>query len=315
MGLSRLIGMKAAVLFLGFLCTRNSGIALVPVFLLHASLVSSLVAITSHPSLNLPLLLGKSSDGSFPLWSILLFAPYLVFIRIFVFLRRLKSREPVYRWPSSPHHLPPGDPAVIDCTCELPRSSALSSNAYLCVATWDTRAPRPSEIESAVRWACRKRAQNNPVYIHVLLVGSLSLVHIFPPPSHGRSVCVMCALLVALGAADDWKAAERMIMERRPFIQMNALHGQHLEEWSRHRISPPPNRRGLWAPPSARVFSVTTSTVEPPCHGGDDDVRFVGRSRRRMKIVYSQSFHVAGPDLWNSLAGCHVGPRLALTCK
>ncbi|CAA7400221.1 unnamed protein product [Spirodela intermedia] len=241
MGLSRLIGMKAAVLFLGFLCTRNSGIALVPVFLLHASLVSSLVAITSHPSLNLPLLLGKSSDGTFPLWSILLFAPYLVFIRIFVFLRRLKSREPVYSeiiqglyvggWPSSPHHLPPGDPAVIDCTCELPRSSALSSNAYLCVATWDTRAPRPSEIESAVRWACRKRAQNNPVYIHCAF-------------GHGRSVCVMCALLVALGAADDWKAAERMIMERRPFIQMNALHGQHLEEWSRHRISPPPNRRG-----------------------------------------------------------------------
>lgn len=53
----------------------------------------------------------------------------------------------------------------------------------------------------------------------------------------------MCALLVALGAADDWKAAERMIRERRPFIQMNALHRQHLEEWSRHRISPQPHRR------------------------------------------------------------------------
>lgn len=181
MGLSRLIGLKAAVLFSGFLCTRNSGIALVPVFFLHASLVSFLVAITAHPAVNLPLLLGKSSDGSFPLWSILLFGPYLVFIRIFVLLRRLKSREPVYSeisqglyvggWPSSPDHLPPGDLAVIDCTCELPRSSALSNNAYLCVATWDTRAPPPSAIESAVRWACRKRAQDKPVYIHCAFGG------------------------------------------------------------------------------------------------------------------------------------------------
>lgn len=69
-------------------------------------------------------------------------------------------------WPSSVEHLPPGDPAVIDCTCELPKSSTLSNNAYLCVATWDTRAPQPSQIESAVRWAIRKRSQNKPVYVH-----------------------------------------------------------------------------------------------------------------------------------------------------
>ena len=56
---------------------------------------------------------------------------------------------------------------------------------------------------------------------------------------HGRSVCVMCALLVALGVAEDWKNAEKLIREKRPYIQMNALQRKALEEWSKHRLSSP----------------------------------------------------------------------------
>lgn len=55
---------------------------------------------------------------------------------------------------------------------------------------------------------------------------------------HGRSVAVMCALLVALGVADDWKHAEKLIREGRPYIRMNSLHRKALEEWSKHRLSP-----------------------------------------------------------------------------
>ncbi|XP_078441336.1 uncharacterized protein LOC144711260 [Wolffia australiana] len=234
-GLSTLIGLKAAVLFSAFLLARNSGVAPISPILLHASLVSFLVAVASHPSINLPLLLGKRADGSFPIWSAALFAPYLAFIRLFVVLRRMRSGEPAYTqvseglyvgaWPSSTSHLPPGDPAVVDCTCELPRTAATSQNAYLCVATWDTRAPLPAEIASAVRWARRQRAQSKPVFVHCAF-------------GHGRSVCVMCALLVALGRAEDWKAAEKMIKERRPFIRMNSLHRRRLEQWSKHLVSP-----------------------------------------------------------------------------
>lgn len=204
--------------------------------LLHASLISYLIAIASHPAVNLPLLSGKNSDGTFPIWSMIMFGPFLIFVRVFNILRRLHSREPLYSeiseglyvggWPSSFGHLPPGEPAVIDCTCELPRSSAISQNAYLCIATWDTRAPQPLEIENAVRWACRKRAQKKPVFIHCAF-------------GHGRSVCVMCALLVALGLAEDWKSAEKMIRERRPYIKMNSLHRKNLEEWSKYRLTAP----------------------------------------------------------------------------
>lgn len=59
------------------------------------------------------------------------------------------------------------------------------------------------------------------------------------PPGHGRSVAVMCALLVALGVAEDWKNAEKLICEKRPYIRMNALHRKALDEWSKHRLSSP----------------------------------------------------------------------------
>ncbi|GJM92489.1 hypothetical protein PR202_ga08965 [Eleusine coracana subsp. coracana] len=62
-------------------------------------------------------------------------------------------------------------------------------------------------------------------------------VHVISVTGHGRSVCVMCALLVALGLAEDWKAAEQMIREKRPSISMNTLHRKSLEEWSKHLLS------------------------------------------------------------------------------
>lgn len=49
----------------------------------------------------------------------------------------------------------------------------------------------------------------------------------------------MCALLVALGIAEDWKNAEKLIKQKRPYIRMNALHRKALEEWSKNRLSAP----------------------------------------------------------------------------
>lgn len=52
---------------------------------------------------------------------------------------------------------------------------------------------------------------------------------------HGRSVCVMCALLVELGVAESWKDAEKTIRQKRPLIRMNAQHRKRLEEWYKRR--------------------------------------------------------------------------------
>lgn len=143
---------------------------------LYASLVSVLVSIAALPLVNLPILLAKNTDGTFPIWSIIIFSPYLYFVRGFSALRRWFSREDPYSeicdglyvggWPSSPDKLPPGNPAIIDCTCELPRRSEFLRNAYLCIPTWDTRSPQPADIEMAVKWACQKREQRRPVFVH-----------------------------------------------------------------------------------------------------------------------------------------------------
>lgn len=230
LGLSVLIGLKAVALFIFFASLRVLRFTMLSIPFLYASVISFLVSLASHPSINLPMLLGKGSDGRFPIWSLIMFSPYLYFVRIFSAIRRFTSGEEPYNeisqglyvggWPYSPDKLPPGNPAIIDCTCELPRKKELLGLPYLCIPTWDTRAPSPGDIEIAVKWACRKRAQNIPVFIHCAY-------------GHGRSVTVMCALLVALGLAEDWKNAEKLIKEKRPCIRMNTLHRKALEEWSK----------------------------------------------------------------------------------
>ncbi|GER51216.1 dual specificity protein phosphataseDiacylglycerol kinase [Striga asiatica] len=250
-GLSVLIGLKAAALFIFFAYLRTLGLILLSVPILYASLISFLVAIASHPYINLPILIGKGSDGKIPIWSLILFSPHLYFVRAFSALRRLTTGDPPYTeifeglyvggWPYSPEKCPPGKPAIIDCTCELPRKEELSGHAYLCIPTWDTRSPHPAEIERAVNWACRKRAQKVPVFIHCAY-------------GHGRSVAVMCALLVALGLAEDWKSAEKMVKEKRPSIRMNALHRKALEEWSKDRLSQPA-KQNRDSGPASLIFS------------------------------------------------------------
>ncbi|XP_061363976.1 uncharacterized protein LOC133307479 [Gastrolobium bilobum] len=236
-GISVLIALKAATLLLFFAYLRNLGFTVLSIPLLYASLVSMLVSIASHPSIDLPMLLGKNPDGTFPILSLIMFSPYLYFVRIFSTLRRMRSGEAPYTkvheglyvggWPSSRDKLPPGDPAIIDCTCEFPRLMNVSAGLpYRCIPTWDTRSPQPHDIESAVNWACRKRDLNRPIFIHCAY-------------GHGRSVAVMCALLVALGITEDWKNAEKLIKQKRPYIRMNGLHRKALEEWSKHRLSAP----------------------------------------------------------------------------
>ncbi|KAK9691511.1 hypothetical protein RND81_09G201700 [Saponaria officinalis] len=234
-GLSKFIFLKATFHFMAFMLFKSIGLKLLAIPFLYASLISMLVSIASNPYINLPILLGKSSDGSLPIWSIVMFSPFLCFVWSFSLFRRFLSREQPYHeicegvfvggWPFSLDVCPPDMPAIIDCTCEFPRVSVFRKNAYLCIPTWDTRSPQPPEIESAVKWACRKRTQGVPVFIHCAY-------------GHGRSVAVTCALLVALGVVDNWKDAEKLVKEKRPYISMNSLHRQSLEEWSKHRLSP-----------------------------------------------------------------------------
>lgn len=234
MGISKIVGITATATLSLFIYLRGRLSPLLLFPLLHGSMVGFLAAIIAHPIVNLPLLFAKSTDGKFPWWSLVLFYPYLIPLRVYVGIRRLKSKEPVHNevapqlyvggWPSSASDIPPGEPAVVDCTCELPKSPCVANLPYMCIPTWDSRAPRPQDIDVAVRWAAGKRSQNRPIFVHCAF-------------GHGRSVAVMCALLVTLGLAEDWKDAEKIIKKSRPSIRMNTMQKQSLEEWSKIRFS------------------------------------------------------------------------------
>lgn len=176
MGISMVVTVPSTLVLAAYVACRDSVPPYISYPLLQASLVGFAAAVSAYPAVNYTALFGKTSEGSFPWWSYAAFYPYLLTLRGYVILRRLKSKEPVYTeikdglfvggWPRLQADVPPGSPAVVDCTCELPRSSTALPLPYLCIPTWDTRGPRPSDIELAVRWAVKRRSQNLPVYIH-----------------------------------------------------------------------------------------------------------------------------------------------------
>ncbi|KAJ6311351.1 hypothetical protein OIU77_013173 [Salix suchowensis] len=92
-GISFLLGLKATVLFFIFVSLQNLDFTLLSLPFLYASIVSLLVSLASHPSINIPMLLCKNPDGTFPIWSLVIFSPYLYFVRLFSFLRRFTSGE------------------------------------------------------------------------------------------------------------------------------------------------------------------------------------------------------------------------------
>lgn len=234
MGISKVVAINTA-LVLGVACTLRRKVPFVVLSpLLHVSLVGFLVTVSSHPVFNYTRLFHKTKNGDFPWWSRLVFYPYMFPARGYIFWRRKVTNEPLYNkicegiyvggWPFLPEDVPPGEPAIVDCTCELPRSACVRDLPYLCIPTWDSRCPYAEDIESAVRWASLRRQEKRPVFIHCAF-------------GHGRSVTVTCALLVSLGLARTWKDAEKMIQGSRPRIRMNSLQTKSLEKWiKQHKI-------------------------------------------------------------------------------
>uniref|UniRef100_A0A0E0JAM1 Uncharacterized protein n=1 Tax=Oryza nivara TaxID=4536 RepID=A0A0E0JAM1_ORYNI len=176
MGISKVIGIAGTSLLVTSVGLWKIGLRIVAVPFLATSTIAYIIAVASHNSINIPWMLGKNSKGRFPIWSSVLFGPFLILARVYATMKRhMRKKEAVYNmitegvylggWPFMLKHLPPGDPSVIDCTCELPRSDFVPTNEYLCVPTWDTRAPTISQIEFAARWACEKRAKGKPVYV------------------------------------------------------------------------------------------------------------------------------------------------------
>jgi protein-tyrosine phosphatase len=72
----------------------------------------------------------------------------------------------------------------------------------------DASAPTVGQLREAVAWL-RELESLGPVYVHCAA-------------GHGRSVCIVVAYLLAIGAADSIEAAERRLRELRSGVRLNA---------------------------------------------------------------------------------------------
>lgn len=199
--------------------------------LTHAAATGFLVAIASSDRLaaHTTWLLQKSADGSIAPLSKLLFWPYHLGLRSKLYIQRRKSVEPLYDqlaapndrlyiggWPEQPGWLPSVQPAILDVTCELPRTYADSE--YLMLPTWDTQAPNTLQIQQGVDWAKEQLAAGQSVYIHC--------AH-----GHGRSATVLAALLIATGQATTAEEAVEVIRRARPRVRLNKPQAAAVKAW------------------------------------------------------------------------------------
>ncbi|KAK9809886.1 hypothetical protein WJX72_001063 [[Myrmecia] bisecta] len=191
------------------------------------AVASSPIAVNTKVSKRL---LGKRADGSIAWWGMALFWPYHVGLQTKLWIYRQVATEPSYTcvapgwyiggWPGVPGGLPPGNPSVVDLTCELPRRSP---GRYLCLPTWDNDAPTPLQIETGAQWAFKERGQGHPVFVHC--------AH-----GHGRSTVVLCACLVLVKAAASFQEAFAMTKKLRPGVKLNRKQYASLVEWDKMRF-------------------------------------------------------------------------------
>eukprot|EP00879_Flechtneria_rotunda_P029300 GHRR01031644.1.p1 GENE.GHRR01031644.1~~GHRR01031644.1.p1 ORF type:complete len:164 (-),score=40.89 GHRR01031644.1:10-501(-) len=147
-GLSIIVGAVALVPAALAVALRSRVPAAVTGVLAHVAGTGFLVAAASsdRAAPYTTWLLLKWANGSISPLSQLAFWPYHAGLRGKLWIQRRRSAEPLFNnvtpklfiggWPEGANWLPPGQPSVIDVTCELPRTH---DNRYLCLPCWDTQ--------------------------------------------------------------------------------------------------------------------------------------------------------------------------------
>mmetsp|Transcript_31242 Transcript_31242/g.42941 ORF Transcript_31242/g.42941 Transcript_31242/m.42941 type:complete len:247 (-) Transcript_31242:55-795(-) len=179
-------------------------------------------------------IIGKRKDGTLPLWSMVLFFPWLLPVNIVWHLSCLyHSRfentfdevfEGIYvgRRPRSAADIPENVALVVDLTCEFAADDSVSwspSWRYICCPSFDTMVP--TNKSRIVETLTTMLECEEPIFIHCAF-------------GHGRSATFAAAWLILKNHVSDAEGAEALMKRGRATVHINAIQRkglvQYLEE-------------------------------------------------------------------------------------
>jgi protein-tyrosine phosphatase len=170
-----------------------------------------------------PLIFAKRSNGSYPLWSIVLMLPLFALIWTAWHAKRLLDgdlsanevrpgvwlgRRPLFR------DIPEGVKHVIDLTAEMFPARKIRTLNYHCLPTLDMSVPETEAFEQLLNQVLNL---NEPVYIHCA-------------QGHGRSAMFVAAMLVRQGICATPREAMAYLRQRRR-VGLNEVQRRFLEEF------------------------------------------------------------------------------------
>ena len=167
-----------------------------------------------------PRAFGKRPDGTLPVWSRIIYAPYHGINALSLWSFRRSSRENDFDEIAS-HiflgcRLNQSDRAaierlniqsVLDLTSEFGEAVPLRALSYRSCPLLDTSAPNIGELSEGAQWIL-EAARCGPVYVHCAL-------------GHGRSATFVAAALVQSGIALDAERAVEIVRNKRPHIGLS----------------------------------------------------------------------------------------------
>ncbi len=167
-----------------------------------------------------PRAFGKRADGTLPLWSHALYAPYYALNALSLWGFRRSSRENDFDEIAPDIYLGcrlnASDRAaierlnirsVLDLSSEFGEIVGFRQLNYRAQPLLDTGAPTRDELQAGAQWIL-EATENGPVYVHCAL-------------GHGRSATFVAAALMLSGRARDATDAVAQIRQKRPRVGLS----------------------------------------------------------------------------------------------
>jgi len=238
------------------LATSSDESALLPIlrfgtasFLQYSAVLNGTVAVLFKLRRGMSLLGKNRAEGTVPLWSYLLYAPFHIPTYLYTYIHTKRGSMKLENGERVPvpvaSEVQPGLwvggvfsdqlnkqwAGVIDATSEFPERCRQSTVKYMCLPTWDGVPASPDQLEVAAQFVVEARENWKSLAEKGEVEGE---PHVLVHCAHGRgrSTTIMCAAMVKLGLFPSYEQAlEKGIRPARPVCKLNKMMRDALSEW------------------------------------------------------------------------------------